>query len=352
MVPDFRTRISHLVSRSLTSTTDTTSDLHNHIMTLSVSQTACQRWQGNGICVGMDVERSGFRLMDVLSWHLPGRAGKTHEKSQNSRRCSLYSNRTPPKYKSRTLPVHHPARCMLRWPRGASFYGLPFACSLPSLHYGCRSRGELSLDPLRKVYRENRWVYTAEWGTFRPSFLSFFLSFLVWPLLPINRSCWGLLLDLIAFNDIHTVGKTSLDEGSARRRDLYLITHNTQKIFRAKNNSCQCLSLTVRRAMSVTKVSRVAQTEGLQFEFRSTYACYGCLSTIVCYPVRIRACNDLITHPDLPDACKTMNEDASIWFSTLIPRTVIPNVMFFFLLPRIFYLCHLTYMHAQPDIAS
>jgi len=172
------------------------------------------------------VGRRGFRLIrEVLSRHLPGRSGKNHEKSQNSRRCSLYSSRTPPKYKSRALPVHQPARCVLSWPRGARWCELPFACPLPSLHYGCRSRGKFSLDPLQKICRENRWVYTAERGT---TLLSF-LSFLVWPLLPIHRSSWRPLFDLIAFSDTHTVGRTPLDEGSARHRDLYLITHNTQK---------------------------------------------------------------------------------------------------------------------------
>ena len=177
MVPYFRPHISHLVSRSLTSTANTASDLRNHITALSVSQITCQRWQDYGICIGRDVGRSGFRLIrEVLFRHLPGRTGKNHDKSQNSRRRSLYSSRTPSKYKSRALPVHQPARCVLRWARGARCCELPFACSLSSLHYGCRSRGKFSLDPLQKTHRENRWVYTAEGGTIRPSFLSFFLS--------------------------------------------------------------------------------------------------------------------------------------------------------------------------------
>ena len=101
------------------------------------------------------------------------------------------------------------------------------------------------------------------------------------------------------------------------------------KIYHAKDNSFQRLSLTVRRAISVTTVTRVAQTQGLQFEFSSMYACYGCLSRILCYPVRIRDCNDLILHPDNPDACKTVNEEASVRFLALIPRTVLPKVVFF-----------------------
>jgi hypothetical protein len=39
------------------------------------------------------------------------------------------------------------------------------------------------------------------------------------------------MLHLITLNDthIHTLGRTHLDEGSARRRGLYLTTHTTQK---------------------------------------------------------------------------------------------------------------------------
>jgi hypothetical protein len=63
-----------------------------------------------------------------------------------------------------------------------------------------------------------------------------FLSFLVWPLLPTHCRCRGLLLHLITLNDTHThihkhthtLGRP-LDEGSARRNDLYLTTHNTHK---------------------------------------------------------------------------------------------------------------------------
>ena len=47
LVPYFRPHISRLVSRSITSTTHTASDLRNHITALSASQIACQRWQVN-----------------------------------------------------------------------------------------------------------------------------------------------------------------------------------------------------------------------------------------------------------------------------------------------------------------
>jgi hypothetical protein len=103
--------------------------------------------------------------------------------------------------------------------------------------------------------------------------------------------------------------------------------------------------------MSATTVTKIAKIQGLHFEFRSIYACYGCLSTILCYSVRIGASNDLILHPDNPDACKTMNEEASLRFLTLIPWTVLLKVVFF-LLPGMFYLSLLIYMHVQPDITS
>ena len=40
--------------------------------------------------------------------------------------------------------------------------------------------------------------------------------------------CRGLSFHVITHNDTTTVGRTPLDEGSARRRDLYLTTHNTR----------------------------------------------------------------------------------------------------------------------------
>ena len=36
-------------------------------------------------------------------------------------------------------------------------------------------------------------------------------------------------MHLITLNVTHTLGRTPLDEGSARRRKLYLTTHNTEK---------------------------------------------------------------------------------------------------------------------------
>ena len=47
--------------------------------------------------------------------------------------------------------------------------------------------------------------------------------------LPTHCRCRWLLLQLITLIDTHTLGRTPLDEGSARRRGFYLTTHNTQK---------------------------------------------------------------------------------------------------------------------------
>ena len=60
-------------------------------------------------------------------------------------------------------------------------------------------------------------------------FLYFFLSFLVWYHIPSLCRIRRLLLNLITLNDIYTIGRTPLEEGFARRRSLYLTTHNTHK---------------------------------------------------------------------------------------------------------------------------
>jgi hypothetical protein len=54
-----------------------------------------------------------------------------------------------------------------------------------------------------------------------------FFSFLVWPLLPTHCWCRGLLLYLTTIGTARTLGRTPLAEWPARRRDLYLTTHNT-----------------------------------------------------------------------------------------------------------------------------
>ena len=65
-------------------------------------------------------------------------------------------------------------------------------------------------------------------------------SFLVLNFLPNRCRCKGLLLHLIGLNDTHTqthtnthkhtLGRTPLDKGSARRRHLCLTTHRTHNI--------------------------------------------------------------------------------------------------------------------------
>ena len=63
--------------------------------------------------------------------------------------------------------------------------------------------------------------------------LSFFLSFLVRPLLPTHCRCRMLLLHLTELDThthTHTFVRAPLNEGSVRRRDLlYLTTHNIYK---------------------------------------------------------------------------------------------------------------------------
>ena len=62
-------------------------------------------------------------------------------------------------------------------------------------------------------------------------FLNIFLrSFLVLPLLLTHCRCWFIVApDHLNDTHTHTHGKTPLDEGSARRRELYLTPHNTYK---------------------------------------------------------------------------------------------------------------------------
>ena len=64
------------------------------------------------------------------------------------------------------------------------------------------------------------------WHIWRMSCSVIYISFfLILNFLPTHCSCRGLLLHLITL--IHTtLGRTPLDEGWARRRDLYLTTHN------------------------------------------------------------------------------------------------------------------------------
>jgi hypothetical protein len=59
----------------------------------------------------MDLEGIGHGLIDLLFQHFPGRLKKILKNlSQYSRWPSRYSNRSPPGYKSRALPLQHPVR--------------------------------------------------------------------------------------------------------------------------------------------------------------------------------------------------------------------------------------------------
>jgi len=53
-----------------------------------------------------------------------------------------------------------------------------------------------------------------------------FFSLFVYLLLPKHCSCRGLLLHLITFSVTCTLGRIPPDEGSARRRDVYMTAHN------------------------------------------------------------------------------------------------------------------------------
>ena len=59
-------------------------------------------------------------------------------------------------------------------------------------------------------------------------FLSYLLTFLVWPIIPNLCRCRGLVLHLVILRHT-TLCRTPPNEGSTRRRDLYLTTHNTDK---------------------------------------------------------------------------------------------------------------------------
>jgi len=54
-------------------------------------------------------------------------------------------------------------------------------------------------------------------------------SFLVWPLLPTQCRCRGILLHLITLSDMRTFGRITLDKGLAHCRELYLARHDTCK---------------------------------------------------------------------------------------------------------------------------
>jgi len=92
------------------------------------------------------------------------------------------------------------------------------------------------------MYKDDSWTWKSHFFRFY-SYVRLFqdkcyplikggsFSFLAWHLLPAHYGCRGLLLQPITLNDTntqHTYGKTPHEEGSARRRDLYL-TDNIHK---------------------------------------------------------------------------------------------------------------------------
>ena len=91
------------------------------------------------------------------------------------------------------------------------------------MNYECMELHCLNMAPY--LLRDYKWL-------FLPLFFSFllFLGFLIWPLLPTHCTCRGLPFHLITHtNPQTTLGRTPLDEGSARRTDFYLKTDNTHK---------------------------------------------------------------------------------------------------------------------------
>jgi hypothetical protein len=63
--------------------------------------------------------------------------------------------------------------------------------------------------------------------TFRLTICESLFIYFSFVCLPIHCRCRTLLFDTIILNDTYTIGRTSLDEGSARRRNPYVKTHNT-----------------------------------------------------------------------------------------------------------------------------
>jgi len=101
--------------------------------------------------------------------------------------------------------------------------------TLPScLVLSCLVLSCLVLSCLVLSWRDVTWrVVSCRFISCRHSFLlSFFLSL---PLISTRCRFRGLLLHLIAFNKIHTVGRTHLDKRSVCRRDFYLTAHNIHK---------------------------------------------------------------------------------------------------------------------------
>jgi hypothetical protein len=85
------------------------------------------------------------------------------------------------------------------------------------------------IPPVTHIHPSSETVRAVTKGTYVSYLNTLSLSFLGWPLLPSHCNCRGLLLHLITHSDIQKIGRTSLDEGSAHRREVYPTTNNTHK---------------------------------------------------------------------------------------------------------------------------
>jgi len=79
-------------------------------------------------------------------------------------------------------------------------------------------------DVKHKTHTQRKFTYSNVSVTSRPSFILFFL-WLDSPSGPRAPHCWGFEITC----RLTTLERTPLDDWSARRRDLYLTTHNTHK---------------------------------------------------------------------------------------------------------------------------
>jgi hypothetical protein len=90
----------------------------------------------------------------------------------------------------------------------------------------CRNAGSQGLQNVRYHLLHNKKEKLSVKSNYTPPPRQRTLSFLVWPLIPIQCWCKELLSHQITFSDTHTLDRAPMDEGSARRRGLYL--HNTR----------------------------------------------------------------------------------------------------------------------------
>jgi hypothetical protein len=115
---------------------------------------------------------------------------------------------------------------------GSNFRIDPGFFALQGTH--CLSHSVCAL-PSRIWIAPCAWVLAVTFSCFQTPFplqprlgFNHELFFIFLPLSPTHCSCRGILLYVITLRNT-TLGRTSLDEGSARCRDFYLTTHNTHK---------------------------------------------------------------------------------------------------------------------------